>query len=231
MMNRFAVILAHNRPELLCETWCAIGPQVDLVIVIDNASAPPVDADALTAPGWATVVIRVPDQPPNLSRLWNIGIDRAVDAYEGQAGEDKGRPFVAVLCDDAPPPPGWFAAVTAAMAETGAVVGASAPLGFTFPGQPHRVKRERDSDLAGRMPGWAWILDPVSPVRPDERFEWWWGDSSVDWEAREAGGMVLIGTHAVPNLRPNEFSVRPEQAAQIAVDSQRFVDKYGWRPW
>jgi hypothetical protein len=228
-MRRFAVILAHNRPELLCETWCAIGPQVDMVLVIDNASTPPVDADPLHADGWATAVLRIPDQPPNIARMWNVGIARVIDVHEAQAGDAKGRPFIAVLCDDAPPPPGWFDAVTQAMVETGAVVGASAPAMFSFAGAP-RMKRERDSDLAGRMPGWAWILDPVSPVRPDERFEYWWGDTDLDVQARGAGGMVLIGSHPVPNLVPDGWT--GHMAAQVAVDSQRFVDKYdGWRPW
>lgn len=228
-MNRFGVILAHNRPELLCQTWCAIGPQVDMVIVIDNASTPPVDERVLHGEDWATAVMRVPDQPPNLSRLWNIGIARAIDVHEARAGDEKERPFVAVLCDDAPPPPGWFDAVTQAMVETGAVVGASAPEGFTFPGQPPRVKRERDRDLAGRMPGWAWILDPVSPVRPDENFAYWFGDTQLDWDARAAGGMVLIGDHPVPNRISDGWT--GHMAAQVALDAQYFVDKHGWRPW
>lgn len=229
-MNRFAVILAHNRPELLCETWCAVGPQVDMVIVIDNASTPPVDADALHGDGWATVVLRIPDQPPNLARMWNVGIERVIDMHEARTGDEKGRPFVAVLCDDAPPPPGWFDAVAAAMVETGAVVGASAPAMFGFAGPP-RVKRERDDDLAGRMPGWAWILDPVSPVRADESMAWWWCDTAIDWDARAAGGMVMIGSHPVPNVRPNEFTARPDLLAQSGQDGLTFVAKYGWRPW
>lgn len=228
-MNRFAVILTHNRPELLRETWCAIGPQVDMVTIIDNASEPPVRFQDFHAPEWATAVVRVPDQPPNLSRMWNLGIRMALSLWESNAS--RLQPYVAVLCDDAPPPPGWFAAVTAAMTETGSVVGASAPAMFSFGAGPPRVKRTPDSSLAERMPGWAWIVDPISPVRADEQLEWWWGDTDLDWQARAAGGMVLIGTHPVPNERPNEFSGRPEQAMQIAGDSQRFVDKHGYRPW
>lgn len=231
-MNRFAVILAHNRPEMLCETWCAIGPQVDLAIIVDNASDPAVRVGDFHGEHWATAVIQVPDQPCNISALWNRGIRAAMELYDAQSQFDPfaERPLVAVLCDDAPPPPGWFATVTDAMTATGAVIGASAPLGFTFPGQPPRVKRERDSDLSGRMPGWAWILDPMSPVRPDEQFEYWWGDSDLDQQARAAGGMVLVGSHPVPNRVPDGWTGR--MAAQVAIDSQRFVDKYGgWRPW
>jgi hypothetical protein len=244
-MYRFAVILTHNRPDLLRQTWAAIGSQVDVVIIMDNASDPPVDAETFDSAAvggtWLTAVCAVPDQPPNLSQLWNYGLGWAKTLWGRYVafGESDGgteRPYVAVLCDDAPPPPGWFDAVTAAMdaqhaAGVDVVIGCSAPEPFGWIGEP-RVKTARDSDLTGRMPGWAWIIDPSYPVRPDLRFEWWWGDTDLDIQAREAGGMVMIGSHPVPNLRPNDFSARPEQAAQVAADSQRFVDKYnGWRPW
>jgi hypothetical protein len=240
-MNRFAVILTHDRPEHLRETWCAIGPQVDMVIIIDNASSPPVDFrdyhSGASEQGcdWVTAVVRDEQQPPNISRLWNLGIEMSLTAFGNGGWPGPGRPnlstgpLVAVLCDDAPPPPGWFDAVATAMRETGAVVGCSAPTPFGFGGPP-RVKTAPDSLVSERMPGWAWILDPVSPVRPDVRFEYWWGDTDLDLQARAAGGMVQIGDHPVPNRVPDGWTGR--MAGQVAVDSQRFVDKYnGWRPW
>ncbi len=231
-MNRYAVILTHNRPELLRQTWCAVGPQVDMVIIIDNASDPPVNYQEFHALEWFTAVMAIPDQPPNLSKLWATGIEHAMMLHAAQVGVDAaGPPFVAVLCDDAPPPDGWFEAVTQAMRETRAPLGCSAPEPFGWFGPP-RVKIAPDSDLTGRLCGWAWILDPVSSVRPDPRFEWWWGDSSMDWDARAAGGMVMIGTHSVPNLRPNDFTgAKPELMAQSGKDGERFAEKYGSRPW
>ncbi len=233
-MHRFAVILAHNRPELLHETWQAIGPQVDMVIIIDNASDPPVNYQEFHSLEWFTDVMTIPDQPPNLSKLWALGIDHAmlllVPHLAAGWQQQAEPPFIAVLCDDAPPPPGWFEAVTQAMIATGAPVGCSAPEPFGWGGPP-RVKTAPDSDLTGRLCGWAWILDPISPVRPDPRFEWWWGDSSVDWDARAAGGMVMIGSHPVPNHRPNDFTARADLMAQSGKDGERFAEKYGSRPW
>lgn len=236
-MNRFAVVLTHNRPVLLAQCVAAIGAQVDMVIVVDNASDPPVKGDQIRVwvdpaswlDSWCTVVMQVPDQPPNLSKLWNLGIRAALNTYD--AGPQNGhRAHIAVLCDDAVAPPGWFAAVTQAMDQTGAAVGASSPWGRP-PGELI-VKREPDHDLMGRMPGYAWILDPTSPVRPDETFAWWWGDTDVDWQARAAGGMVMIGGHAVVNAQPDYWVMqKPELAAQVALDSQAFVDKHGGRPW
>lgn len=221
-MNRFAIILTHNRPELLRETWKAIGPQVELVIVIDNASDPPVDATELHAQTWSTALCQVPDQPPNLARLWNVGLEFC----RNLTGPD-GR--VAVLCDDAPPPAGWFDVVSAAMTEHGAVLGCSTP---GTQAESAIIKREPDSDLWHRATGWAWVLDLTTDLRADEQFEWWWCDTDLDWRARQSGGMVMIGSHPVPNQRPNDFTAtKPGCAEQAGQDGLRFVAKWGWRPW
>ncbi len=224
-MNRFAVIITHNRPELLRETWQAIGAQVEMVIILDNASDPPVDHRFLHSSQWRTAVVKVPDQPPNLSKLWRLGITLVTGLLIGQEQYDA---HIAILCDDAPPPPGWFDAVTAAMLSTSAVVGCSSPWGFSG---PPRVQTVPGGNISERMPGHAWILDPMSPVRPDEQFGWWWGDTHVDFLARQSGGMVMIGSHPVPNVRPNEFSNHPERQTQIGQDTDRFVARWGPRPW
>jgi hypothetical protein len=223
-MERLALILTHNRPDQLRQTWEAIGPQVELVLILDNASDSPVTAAGFRGETCFTVIVPIPDQPPNISRMWNQGIEKLTKLADPGA-------HIAVLCDDAPPPAGWFDAVTAAMAETGAAVGCSAPQGFEFSGAP-RVKTAPDSDLAGRMPGWAWILNPHSSVRADESMLLWWADTSVDWEARAAGGMVMIGSHPVPNLLPNGFmATRPDLVHQTGQDGLAFQARWGPLPW
>lgn len=238
-MDTFAVILTHNRPDLLRQTVAAIGPQVDMVIVVDNASDPPVplvqldqeDDDHLglgEAGRGRIAVVQVPDQPPNLSKLWDHGLSLAEFVRSGYLGVKPLR--VAFLCDDAPPPVGWFAAVTAAMAETGAAIGCSHPDAGRG---AHRVKTAPDRDLGGRMPGWAFVLDPASGVRPDSRFQWWWGDTDLDWQARAAGGMVMVYGWPVPNALPNDFTAsKPELAARCGLDRLEFEAKWGQAaPW
>lgn len=233
-MHRFAVILTHNRPALLAETVAAIGPQVDMVVVIDNASDPAVRLDALPAGDRKAVVLRVLTQPPNLSELWRAGMARCLPdwseanrlkAIREPVVADVLPPFwVAFLCDDAPPPPGWFDVVVEAMVSTGAVAGATSPWPF---GGPPRIKTTPDRDLMGRMPGWAFILDGRSPVLPDERFQWWWGDTDIDWQARQHGGMVLVGTHTVPNREPDHWTaVKPELGARCGLDRLAFEEKW-----
>jgi len=217
--GRGALILAHDRQELLNQTIEAIRPQADTVMVIDNASDPPLKIPE----GVGSMFI--PDQPPVLSRFWNMGLDWFVRWYDSQG---RGLNYdVAVLCDDAPPPSGWFAAVTEAMRETGAVAGSSSPWS-----QPRVMKYEMDSDIRNRMCSWAFIMDGASGVRADESMHWWYFDTSMDIDLRRTGGTVLIGTHPVQNIQPNFFTVtKPNLNEQAGRDGARFAELYGRLPW
>lgn len=230
-MNRYAIILTHNRPELLRECVAAIEPQVDGVIVIDNASDPPVRALDLPPTGLLEVV-GIPDQPPNLAALWNRGIATAAVWAHAAAIATHVQPgswWLAVLCDDAIVPDGWFAAVTDAMAQTGAAAGCSNPWGTAH---APRVKTAPDSDLMGRMPGWAFILDGSKGLRADESMHFWWCDTDLDWQARAAGGMVMIGGYPVPNRLPNDFlTTVPGLNEQAGRDGEAFAAKWSGRPW
>lgn len=228
--RRFAVVVTHNRPALLVECVNAIAPQVDTVIVIDNASDPAVELGSLlvdTPEGHNVALVTVPDQPVNLPRLWNKGIDIAA-VLASNYFDDPGPCPIAVLCDDAIAPPGWFDAVIKAMEDTGAAVGCSSP----WPGAGTVLKTAHDSDLMGRMTGWAWILNPDTSVRPDESMAFWFCDTDVDWQARLQGGMVTVGGYPVENRLPNDHLTHvPGLAEQAGRDGEAFAAKWGARPW
>ncbi len=231
--TRFAVVLTHDRPELLRRCVEAIAPQVDRVIVIDNASNPPVSRSLFDGMSSAhlegLLVANVPTQPPNIPHLWRIGLI-AVEAMRTATAQE--YPYhVAFLCDDAMAPAGWFETVSGAMRATGAVAGCSDPFG-----REHDpiLKTLPDSDLMHRMVGWAFILDPSADVVPDESMPWWWCDTDIDWQARKAGGMVMVGAAnlIVPNERPGEFTTTvPGLGQQAGDDGLTFAAKWGGRPW
>ena len=229
MVDRYAIILTHNRPELLRECVEAIGPQVDHVIVIDNASSPPVSISNLPNGQARLFALYVPDQPPNLSRLWNLGLNKVEFIRDIHRLSREDPWYVAFLCDDAIAPPGWYDAVTAAMRETGATAGCSNPWGTEH---PPRVKTAPDGDIAGRMPGWAFVLDGSKGIRADERLQWWWNDTMLDFDARRCGGMVMIGGYLVPNREPNHYTnTKPELGEQAGRDGEMFAQIHGSRPW
>ncbi len=214
---RAALIITHNRPGLLAECIRAIRPQVDEVLVIDNAS----DPKAYVPPEvWLQYI---PDQPPNLARFWNRGFD-FLDKIHGD------RPYdVAVLCDDAIVPEGWFEAVTFGLRDTGAAAGCSNPWGTEH---PPMLKTDQDRNIMGRMIGWAFVLDATKGIRADESMKWWFFDTDLDWQARGNGGFVMVGGYPVPNVHPGQYTnERPELGAQTARDREAFAAKWGSAPW
>ncbi len=215
--GRAAFVMAHNRQEMLDQAVAAIQPQVDMVLVLDNASSPKLTV----AEGVSSMYL--PHQPPNLARWWNVGMN-FFGCWYGEQPYD-----LAILCDDAIVPEGWFDAVTQAMRSSGCVAGSANPFGHQH---GPMVKRCMDSDIMHRMCSWAFIVDGATNVRADESMHWWWFDSSLDIDLRRSGGTVLIGSHATPNSQPNYYTnLKPELGEQAGRDREAFVARYGQTPW
>jgi hypothetical protein len=86
--GRGALILAHNRQAFLTQAIEAIKPQVDTIMVLDNASEP-----KLAVPdGVGTLYIE--EQPPNLAKFWNMVPNGQPNHYTNvkpELGEQAGR--------------------------------------------------------------------------------------------------------------------------------------------
>lgn len=215
--GRGALILAHNRQAFLTQAIEAIKPQVDTIMVLDNASEP-----KLAVPdGVGTLYIE--EQPPNLAKFWNMGLNFFRLWFEGRPHD------IAVLCDDAIAPAGWFATVTKAMRQTDATAGSANPFGHMH--EPV-VKRDMDSDIMHRMCSWAFVVDNTRGVRADESMHWWFFDTDFDIQCRRNGGTVLVDGPAVPNGQPNHYTnVKPELGEQAGRDRSTFEAKWGRCPW
>lgn len=226
-MRRWALIPTHNRPEELRELLASLDGQVDQVLILDNASDPPFVFDDPTRP-WITVHYD-PEQPPNLSRLWNVGLRwiEHVEDEQAAAGIPRSESMVAILTDDTLIPDGWFSAVQEAMERTGAAAGCSNP----FPQVQHEIVQiQVGGGVTERMYGPAFIVRGSTKLRADEELRWWWGDTDMDFKARLAGGMVMIPGYLVVNRHANE-STAGILAEQAGRDGETFARKWGGRPW
>ena len=221
---RYAIILTHNRPELLAQCVAAIRLQADVTIIIDNASEPAVAPEDFPLEGGGPfLLINDPLQPPNLSYLWNRGFD-AVSRLNNSPQWD-----VAVLCDDVTVPEGWFDTVSTCMRDHGAAAGSTHQ--WREVGQPI-LKQLPDRDLQNRMCGWAFVLAGEKRIRADEDLMWWWCDTDLDWQARGNGGMVICPGPVAKNIHPNEWTSRiPLLNQRSGLDSEVFARKWGGRPW
>ncbi len=214
-MTICGMVPTHNRPELLAACIAALRPQVDRLLIMDNASDPPARIPRQDGVG----IIRHPDQPPNMPVMWRLALTWAAEL---------GATYLACVCDDVEVPVGWIQAVVSAMDATGAAAGsthAAQPVPYLI------VKTVPDSDLWGRMCPAAFILR-VGTVVPDPSMAWWWCDTDLDWQARANGGMVIAPGPSAINSQPNYWTVRrPELAAQAGADGLTFAAKWGGRPW
>jgi GT2 family glycosyltransferase len=190
--------------------------QVDMIIVIDNASDPWVsNVNAL--------IYRDPQQPPNLSRLWNLGLTLAAGSAMAFRAETWD---VAILNDDAEPYPGWMDKVCAPLREQGAAASCVMPVGQLLIHGPGTAP-----GIGTRVSGWAFALKGEQGFRFDEQFQWWCGDDDLSmWAREEGGGLAIVPGPEVPNSLANGGTTG-ELLAQTAIDMQRFVDKHGKRPW
>lgn len=236
VIPRAAVIATHNRPVELRRCVEAIAPQVDTIVVVDNASDPPVELPNRVPGGrdpYDVDTVRVctlydPEQPPNLSRLWNLGLRWVADYFRGG---DIGEYDVAVLNDDAVPPADWFDALSAAMREWGAEAVSSDPFGVLEPGGRRIYRGEHPPSVHVRLTGWAFILcGEWDGAALDERFRWWYGDDDLSHRARLAGGLVHVGGVPVPNTGADTSTVGV-LAEQAGRDRATFIEKWGMQPW
>jgi hypothetical protein len=242
VIPRVAVVATHNRPAELARLLDAITPQCNKVFIIDNASTPPVcypggrlwgvGMDDPHCPGASLItrveVIRDEEQPPNLSRLWNVGLDAAREYVRG--GDYVGHD-VAVLNDDAVPPPGWWDAVSGAMRLHGADAACADPFDRLPPGTSWELHADAPMAVTTRLAGWAMLLrGEWEGARFDERLRWWYQDDLISLRAREAGGLVHVGGFPVPNTGANTSTVGV-LAEQAGRDRATFVEITGRQPW
>ena len=204
---RYAVVPTRNRPEDFADCDAAIAPQVDAVLAIAHGDAAwEYTVEVFSRPeDWA---IYYTDDPPNISRMWNLGLDEAHRRANG-------RPYdVAVLNDDVIVPPDWFERVSTEMQLT--------PNLRASAGCVHRAWDHR-------MTGYAFILNGDDGLRADEQFQWWFGDDALEREARALHGVVFAGGEDVIHRHPNSTTVGV--LAEIAAqDRIRFEQKYGRAP-
>lgn len=226
--GRYAIIPTRNRPTELGQLVTELHRQGAAVVVVDNGSdppaSPPVDHDTDgVLPNAPTVIVDY-EQPPNLSRFWNIAFEE-VEAQARRRGLTEWD--VGVFNDDAVIPAGWFDAVTTTLRTTGAAAACSDPYGTI---RSLTVKYDPDQDVMTRMCPWAFVVRGELGLRADEDLLWWYGDTQFDHLARRSGGVAIIPGLRTGNVHANSTTVGA-LAEQAGRDRATFARKYGGVPW
>lgn len=226
---RVAVIPTRDRHRMLFDCVQRLVSQVDRVIIVDNRSVPYIARDTWGKIEWwdedLITVIPEPMDPPNISHLWNLGLEAAkAEAFRLMID----RWDVAVLNSDVVVPHGWVDKLSRAMRSTPAVL--------AYPDQSgawHQVlhKVAEPVPLTMRITGYAHLLKGEAGLRYDETMAWWYSDDDMDWTARQRGGALLVSGLAVEHKDPNgSTNARPELQIQAGKDRQTFINKWGRAP-
>lgn len=213
-MNLWAVIPSRSRPvELrnLVEQLLVDGVKV---VVIDNGVQ-------FSHFHGDVHIIRDFEDPPNLSRLWNVGLRYVADVNVDD------QYHVAVLNDDLILPDNFVSESAERLARTSAAV--------AYPDQHRRgvdlfLTDVRPYPLVFRMTGYAFVLRGSAGIFADESIKWWYGDNDIEWQARHRGGTLMLGGLEVQHLTPDQTTVG-ELAEQAGRDRQTFIKKWGMAPW
>lgn len=214
---RYAIIPTHNRPELLTALVASLGRQCDRIIVLDNASEPPVDEKQLqAAAGIPILVLRDEEQPPNLARFWNVMFEQVAEQAKGQGVTEWD---VAVLNDDSIVPASWYDACSSALHDHKTAV-----IAHTSPTTP-ALLTELHNQPGNRMTPHAFVIRGELGMRADERMKWWYQDSDLDLRARLAGGVLSVKGPTVVNSKANQTTVG-FLAGQAQADHAVFTEKW-----
>jgi GT2 family glycosyltransferase len=208
----YAVIPTEGRP-CLHDCVAALADQVDRVILVANNGYEGQNS------GRSCSVVRDRDQVPNISRWWNLGLERAALLA---VGADRWN--VLVINDDTVMAPGSVAVLTAGLRKYD---GAQ----LAFPGLRSAEGLMRHPNPI-RITGWCFALRGEAGLRADEELAWWAGDNDLDWRARQSGGTVVVPGVDHQHLHPNGYTVaRPDLTEQAGKDMARFVEKWGRPAW
>lgn len=236
---RYAIIPTHNRPARLLSLVVALGSQCDHIVVLDNASSPPVDVAKLeAASGKALVsVIRDEEQPPNLAKFWNLMLDRCAELRPELAhradcalvtthhltctcGVMGWSYDVAILNDDSVVPADWYDACS-----NGLRAHPTAKVTHTNPTTPALLTEVGENNPGNRMTPHAFVVRGEHGQRADESMKWWYQDTDWDWTARQAGGVLSVPGPKVVNALANT-TTKGVLAEQAEKDRAAFEAKW-----
>ncbi len=210
----YAVIPTEGRP-CLHDCVAALRDQVDLTVLVCTNGYDGLDVVRPLAGDVAQVWDE--DPVPNISRWWNLGLDRAREA--GPVHEEWN---VLVINDDTIMGPGSVAKLAEGLRAWNRAQ-------MAFPGPWDQLFTEPGPD---RVTGWCFMLRGEGGLRADERLKWWTNDNNLDWDARLAGGTAMVTGVDHEHLHPNGYTnARPDLMEQAGRDMELFVQKWGRAAW
>lgn len=215
VLPTYAVVASKDRPGMLETLRAQLEGQVTDSFIFDNGYGDEdVPALAILAHDWP------------LHRMWNTGLDMAAQA----AG---GKPHNVLVVNDDVEVPNEFCAQLEAGLRAHDDHWIAYPNWRELDVEPGHVARTESDGMAGQtMSGWAFMMRGETGLRFDERFSFWYGDTDLERQVREAGKFtVCVGGCFARHLDPLRSTLEdPERLAQAELDEKLFAEKWDVDP-
>lgn len=226
MKPTYVVIPTRDRHQMLANCIDSLRDGEDgwlqEVVVIDNMSSPKINIE-----DPFVRIMRCNEDPPNISKLWNIGIDIVRSWAQWRAQSEFN---IAIINSDVVCPPGWLFGMDAGLRTYNAALAYPDQHGIQT--APIKHVAAAPISLYERITGFAFMLRGETSIRLNEDLKWWYGDDDLDWRCRELGGSVLLPNLAVEHLDPNGSTNRdPRLSIQAGLDRETFRNIWRTTPW
>jgi GT2 family glycosyltransferase len=216
----YAVIASKDRPEMLATLVAQLADQCTTVFIMDNGyenlpHPPNVEHQIVDCHGWS------------LTSMWERGWQLA-----WEAADTEGAPLfnLLVLNDDTEIPSDFAARLEAALR-------VSDDHWISYPNHremelpPEGFARTQSDSMAGQtMSGFAFMVrgEVSDRLRFDPQFAWFYSDSDLERQTREAGRFTVCVNTAVRHLEPMKSTVESAERTALAWgDEARFAAKWG----
>lgn len=167
----------------------------------------------------------------NIAKWWTVGLNH-IAALAHHEYLDPTQPYdVFITESDTRITPEDLDLVRAEMRRAGCVMG-GADWKHLLPGLGVNLVRRSNQAVfpaATRLPGIGLVVAGEVGLRHDPQFRWWLVDDDLEWQAREAGGTVLVGGTSLTHTG-FQGELRGERLTAWHEDQPKFMAKWGGMP-
>lgn len=189
-------------------------------IVVANGENPPTKTDIPKA-----TVLQYPGDDFNMPNWWNMGLDYV-------SKKNKGKPYEVFIFESS-----TFATqdtvikLATALRENDLAATSPDRWGQVPAGTVHIEDRLQPlQNMAYRMTGYAFVLKGELELRADPKFRNWYPDDDLEWQARQAGGVGMVGQVMVGHPKYGS-PLSPMLAKFAEEDREKFKAKWGHYPY
>lgn len=163
----------------------------------------------------------------NIAKWWTVGLEYIYDirGFRGPEVYD-----VLIVESDTRITPEDLDSVRAEMRRSSCVM-AGADWQRMLPGPGINLVRRSNTPITPgtlRLPGIGLVVAGEAGLRHDPQFRWWYVDDDLEWQAREAGGTVLVGGTTLTHRGSTPMT--GERATFAQEDIVKFAAKWGGTP-